>query len=95
MLPIRRCDTWKSASTRYLHADSSRGHDDFTPIDELFPPDQIPGFNEDTQFTRIGAFVDFDYRDSKTGPRSGGVLGMRYREYWDIDRRTFAFRQTE
>jgi len=82
-------------TTGYLHADSSRGHDDFTPIDELFPPDQIPGFNEDTQFTRIGAFVDFDYRDSKTGPRSGGVLGMRYREYWDIDRRTFAFRQTE
>ena len=39
--------------------------------------------------------MDFDYRDSKTGPRSGGVLGMRYREYWDIDRRTFAFRQTE
>ena len=82
-------------TTGYLHADSSRGHDDFTPIDELFPPDQIPGFNEDTQFTRIGAFVDFDYRDSRTGPRSGGVLGMRYREYWDIDRRTFAFRQTE
>jgi outer membrane protein assembly factor BamA len=82
-------------TTGYLHADSSRGHDDFTPIDELFPPDQIPGFNEDTQFTRIGAFVDFDYRDSKTGPRSGGVLGMRYREYWDVDRRTFAFRQTE
>ena len=23
------------------------------------------------------------------------MLGMRYREYWDIDRRTFAFRQTE
>ena len=82
-------------TTGYLHADSSRGHDDFTPIDELFPPDQIPGFNEDTQFTRIGAFVDFDYRDSKTGPRSGGVLGVRYREYWDIDRRAFAFRQTE
>ncbi|HVQ15830.1 MAG TPA: BamA/TamA family outer membrane protein [Vicinamibacterales bacterium] len=79
----------------YLHADSGRGHDDFTPIDELFPPDQLPGYNEDTQFTRIGAFVDFDYRDSKTGPRSGGVLGMRYREYWDIDRKTFAFRQTE
>ena len=79
----------------YLHADSGPGHDDFTPIDELFPPDQIPGYNQDTQFTRIGAFVDFDYRDSKTGPRSGGVLGARYREYWDIDRKTFAFRQTE
>jgi outer membrane protein assembly factor BamA len=79
----------------YLHADTGRGHDDFTPIDELFPPATLPGFEQDTQFTRIGAFVDFDYRDSKTGPRSGGVLGMRYREYWDIDKKTFAFRQTE
>jgi hypothetical protein len=82
-------------TTGYLHADTGRGHDDFTPIDEAFPPDSLPGFDEDTQFTRIGAFVDFDYRDSKTGPRSGGVLGMRYREYWDIDKKTFAFRQTE
>jgi hypothetical protein len=82
-------------TTGYLRADSGRGHDDFTPIDEVFPPDQLPGYNQDTKFTRIGAFADFDYRDSKTGPRSGGVLGMRYREYWDIDRKTFAFRQTE
>jgi hypothetical protein len=82
-------------TTGYMHAHSGRGHDDFTPIDELFPPEALPGFSEDTQFTRIGALVDFDYRDSKTGPRAGGVLGMRYREYWDIDRKTFAFRQTE
>jgi outer membrane protein assembly factor BamA len=79
----------------YLHADSGRGHDDFTPIDELFPPEDLPGFDQDTQFTRIGMFANFDYRDSKTGPRSGGVIGMRYREYWDVDRKTFAFRQTE
>ena len=79
----------------YLHADTGRGTDGFTPIDELFPPDQLPGYDQDTEFTRIGAFVDFDYRDSRTGPRAGGVLGMRYREYWDIDKKTFAFRQTE
>jgi hypothetical protein len=79
----------------YLRADTARGHDDFPPIDEVFPPEEIPGFQEDTKFTRIGAFIDFDFRDSKTGPRSGGVYGMRYREYWDIDRKTFAFRQTE
>jgi surface antigen Omp85-like protein len=82
-------------TTGYLHADTGRGTDSFTPIDELFPPDQLPGYDQDTEFTRIGAFVDFDYRDSRTGPRSGGVLGMRYREYWDIDKKTFAFRQTE
>jgi hypothetical protein len=79
----------------YVHEHTERGHDDFTPIDELFLPGVLRGFKQDTQFTRIGAFADFDYRDSKTGPRSGGVLGMRYREYWDIDRQVFAFRQTE
>jgi outer membrane protein assembly factor BamA len=79
----------------YLHADSGPGHADFPPAEELFPPEERAGLDQDTQFTRIGAFVDFDYRDSKTGPRSGGVLGMRYREYWDVDRKAFAYRQTE
>jgi hypothetical protein len=79
----------------YLHAFTARGHDDFPPIDQSFPPDQIPGFGESTDYTRIGAFVYYDHRDSTTGPRSGGLYGMRYREYWDIDRKAFAFRQTE
>jgi hypothetical protein len=79
----------------YLRAHTAQGHDDFPPIDQVFTPEEIPGFGEDTQFTRVGAFVDFDFRDSRTGPRSGGLYGMRYREYWDVDRREFAFRQTE
>jgi outer membrane protein assembly factor BamA len=79
----------------YLHAHTSQGHDDFPPIDETFPPEEIPGFAQDTHFTRIGAFADFDFRDSKTGPRSGGLYGVRYREYWDVDLREYAFRQTE
>jgi outer membrane protein assembly factor BamA len=79
----------------YLHARTGRGHDDFPPIDESFTPDEIPGFEQDTHYTRIGAFADFDFRDSRTGPRSGGLYGMRYREYWDVDRKTFAFRQSE
>jgi hypothetical protein len=79
----------------YLRAQTGRGDDDLPPIDEIFPPEAIPGFEQDTQFTRIGAFVDVDFRDSKNGPRSGGVYGMRYREYWDVDTKAFAFRQTE
>lgn len=90
---LRQLDV--GVTTGYLRADSGPGGGGFPPIDELFPPDQLPGYNQDTQFTRIGAFIDWDRRDSRTGPRSGGVLGMRYREYWDVDRKTFAFRQTE
>jgi hypothetical protein len=79
----------------YLHARAGPGSDDLPRIDEAFTPDQIPGFEQNTHYTRIGAFVDFDFRDSTTGPRRGGLYGVRYREYWDIDRKTFAFRQGE
>jgi hypothetical protein len=79
----------------YLHARASRGSSDLIPIDEAFTPDQIPGFELNTHYTRIGTFVDIDFRDSRTGPRRGGLYGVRYREYWDVDRKTFAFRQTE
>ena len=65
------------------------------PIDELYPPEQLTGFDNDTRYTRIGAFAYLDSRDSQTGPRQGRFLGFRYREYWDIDQGDFAFRQTE
>jgi hypothetical protein len=71
------------------------GEDDVIPIDEAFPPASLPGFAEDTKYTRIGVFAYYDSRDSHTGPRSGGLLVARYREYWDIDLKQFAFRQTE
>jgi hypothetical protein len=44
---------------------------------------------------RLGVFAYADSRDSQTGPVSGGLYGMRYREYWDVDRKAFAFRQVE
>jgi len=79
----------------YLHAHTARGDGNLPAIDEAFTPESIPGFGENNQFSRVGAFAALDYRDSRTGPRSGGLYGLRYREYWDIDRKPFAFRQTE
>ncbi len=65
------------------------------PIDEAFAPGAIPGFATDTDYTRLGAFGYFDTRDSLTGPRSGAIYGAQYREYWDVQHKTFAFRQVE
>jgi outer membrane protein assembly factor BamA len=65
------------------------------PIHEAFPPESLPGFTEDTDYTRIGVFAYADSRDSPTGPRSGALAAVRYREYWDLGRKEFAFRQTE
>jgi outer membrane protein assembly factor BamA len=66
-----------------------------SPINDAYPPGQLTGFAEDTQFTRVGAFAYLDSRDSQTGPRRGSLAGFRYREYWDVERRLFTFRQTE
>jgi outer membrane protein assembly factor BamA len=74
---------------------ATTGKGGFPPIDEEYPPDQLTGFEKDTRYTRIGGFAYLDSRDSRTGPRRGTFLGLRYREYWDIQREEFAFRQTE
>jgi hypothetical protein len=71
------------------------GEDGVPPIDEAFRPVALYGFGEDTNYMRIGVFGYFDSRDSQRGPRRGGLYGARYREYWDVERRAFAFRQTE
>jgi outer membrane protein assembly factor BamA len=79
----------------YLFAHTEEGSEELPPIGEVFPPNQLPGYGEDTQYTRIGLFAFVDSRDAPAGPRSGLLLGARYREYWDVDRKTFAFRQSE
>ena len=74
------------ATAGYYRAHTApSGEGGLPPIDEAFPPQALPGFDQDTQYTRIGGFVYYDSRDSQTGPRVGGLYGARYREYWDVD----------
>jgi outer membrane protein assembly factor BamA len=63
--------------------------------DEVFTPETTPGLDQDTDFFRWGGFLGYDYRDSRTGPKSGGFYGVRYREYKDLSLGLFGFRQTE
>ena len=78
----------------YMRSRTARGNEDFPPIDEVFSPQDLPGFGEDTRYTRLGVFAVMDSRDSRTGPRRGGLYGVQYREYWDLEEKAFAFRQT-
>ena len=64
----------------YLFAHTEEGSEELPPIGEVFPPNQLPGYGEDTQYTRIGLFAYVDSRDAPAGPRSGLLLGARYRE---------------
>jgi len=84
------------ATGGYFHAHTGpSGEDDVSPINEAFPPATLFGFGQDTGYPRVGLFGYFDSRDSQTGPRSGGLYGALFRQYWDVQRHQFAFQQTE
>jgi hypothetical protein len=64
--------------------------------DEKFEPEQAPGIAEATvSYGRWGAFAVVDYRDSRTGPRRGGLYGARVRQYVDRTTDRFSFPQAE
>jgi hypothetical protein len=64
-------------------------------IEETFDQTTAPGLGDDPAFARWGAFVYFDHRDARSGPRRGGVYGVRFRQYADLDFDRYSFRQAE
>ena len=63
--------------------------------EERFDPATAPGLGDDPTFARWGAFIAFDHRDTRSGPRGGGVYGVRFRQYADLDLDRYSFRQAE
>ncbi len=64
-------------------------------IEERFDATTAPGLGDDPAFARWGTFVYFDHRDARSGPRSGGLYGARFRQYADLDLDRYSFRQAE
>lgn len=63
---------------------------------DVFPPAEAPGIAEDpVQYDRWGAFAAVDYRDSRTGPRAGGLYAAQIRQYFDRTLDRFSFPQAE
>jgi hypothetical protein len=69
--PIRDLRFGATGSYFYAHTAPS-GEEDVPPIDQAFPPATLPGFGQDTHYTRLGLFAYFDSRDSQTGPHFRG-----------------------
>ena len=67
----------------------------FPSIEEVFTPLDTPGLGTDTDFIRGGGFLQFDYRDIPSGPKSGGNYMARMRRYSDKATREHSFRQLE
>jgi len=64
--------------------------------EDAFTPEEAPGIGAGSaSYLRWGGFVAVDTRDSRTGPRSGGLYGARLRRYVDRTGGTFSFPQAE
>jgi outer membrane protein assembly factor BamA len=61
--------------------------------DQVFDPIRTPGIDNQTDFTRFGGFVQFDYTDHPSGPRSGGRYIADFKYYDDRGLDLFNFRQ--
>jgi outer membrane protein assembly factor BamA len=76
------------------HTGSVEG-DEIPSIETKFDATTAPGLFDDTTFSSWGAFVGFDVRDLKRGPRSGGFYGIEFKRYLDMDEGTYSHRQLD
>src|SRR5688572_29131068 len=51
----------------------------------------VPGIHQQTNFSRLGAFIQYDYRDFAPGPRSGGNYMAQFHRYSDRTLRQYDF----
>jgi hypothetical protein len=80
-----------------IHVSTGRGRRSGVPsTDETFGPEEAPGIAEEpVTYDRWGAFIAVDHRDSRTGPRSGGLYAAQVRQYFDRTLDRFSFPQAE
>ena len=92
--PIRRLRI--GGGTYYLSPSVGSGRDTRYPtLEAMFDPAGVPGFDEQPDFLRIDAFIDYDLRDNPDYPRRGTFLGSKFSNYRDRHLDTFHFRRWE
>ena len=78
----------------YLDAHTGPGNRSGVPsLEEEFTQREAPGFGLDTWYSRWGGFIEVDYRDLASGPRSGGFYSTTIRQYTDEGLGLFDFTQ--
>lgn len=80
-----------------IHVTTGSGRRSGVPsTGDIYSPEEAPGIAEDpVQYDRWGAFAAFDVRDSRTGPRAGGLYAVQVRQYFDRTLDRFSFPQAE
>jgi hypothetical protein len=69
---------------------------DVQSVEDRFPPDQRPGFGDDTKYGYIGAFINVNYPYSRSEPpRRGGDYLVSFGTYQDVSSTNHSFRRFE
>ena len=63
----------------------------FPSTDELFPPEDGPGLDDQTDFLKAGGGIQFDWRDNPRGPKYGGNYYIDLVHYSDLELAKFSF----
>lgn len=63
----------------------------YISTDVAFAQQPLPGLNRQTNFRRLGAFGQFDWRDDPLAPRQGGSYVVQYTRFEDYDLRRHDF----
>lgn len=80
-------------SAGYLFNNVGRGTDTrFISSEQIY---SVPGFDTQSNFSRTGAFVQYDYRDFAPGPRSGGNYMAQFHRFSDRTLGRFDFNRLD
>jgi outer membrane protein assembly factor BamA len=80
--PVKRLSA--GASLGYVWNNIGPGTDHrYTSADLVYSPSQAPGIDRQGNYLRTGAFVQYDWRDRPSGPRSGGNYFAQFSDYRD------------
>ena len=81
-------------SAGYLWVNVGPGTDPrLISTEKEFSPEQAPGIDRQTNFSRYSGFAQVDYRDDPRGPKSGGNYVAQYAWYQDRQLRLHDFRR--
>jgi outer membrane protein assembly factor BamA len=76
----------------FIHPRISPGEDSaFPSAEEIFPVEEMPGFEEQPNFIHTQGFITYDYGDPPLNPRFGGRYRLGFSRYDDQDLRTYSF----
>jgi outer membrane protein assembly factor BamA len=76
----------------FLNPDIGPGEDSrFPSAEEVFPVEEMPGFEEQPNFIHTQAFITYDYGDPPLNPKFGGRYRLGFSRYDDQDLRTYSF----